>query len=94
MMEHNDRSRFDDGRDARVESGRGGPSAALIAAIVLVVALLIFVVRNGDDAAVDFVFTDVQLPLWIVMAIAVGVGILIDRLVLFWWRRGRRGRDD
>jgi uncharacterized integral membrane protein len=88
MMEHHDRSGVDDGRDTA--SGRNGPSVALILAIVLVVALVIFVVRNGDETPVDFLFTDVQLPLWILIAISIGIGVVLDRLISFWWRRSRR----
>jgi len=51
---------------------REGPSAKLIAAAVIGVLLLVFVLQNTDEADVDFLFFTGSYPLWM-MAVAVGV---------------------
>ena len=73
-------------------SGRSGPPPALIALIVVVAIVLVFVLRNGDRTTIDFLFFDVNSRVWTAIAISIGLGILLDRLILTWWRRARRNR--
>ena len=74
-------------------AARSGPSPILIGLIVVAVIALVFVLQNGNEADIDFLFFDVQSPVWIAIAIAIGVGVLLDRLFIAWWRR-RRSRSD
>lgn len=77
------------------QSGSSGPSVKLIALALVVVALGVFVLQNGDDAQVQFLWIDVQWPLSVVIAISVLAGVVIDRLGSWMWRRTRRrGHDD
>jgi uncharacterized integral membrane protein len=71
-----------------------GPPWKLIALLVVVVALGIFFFQNGDDAPVEFLWIDASWPVWLVIAISVAAGIVLDRLATWQWRRARRRRDD
>lgn len=51
---------------------REGPSTKLIAAGVIGVLLLLFVLQNTDEADVDFLFFSGSYPLWL-MAVVVAV---------------------
>jgi uncharacterized integral membrane protein len=74
--------------------GRRGPAPALIIAILVAVLVLVFIVQNGHDARTEFLWMDFQLPLWILIAITLALGVALDRLFTMWWRRRRRaGRD-
>ena len=54
------------------------------------IALAVFFFQNGEDASVDFLWFDGQWPLWAVIGISVLIGIVLDRLVTWQWRRARR----
>lgn len=62
---------------------REGPSTKLIAAGVIGVLLLLFVLQNTDEADVDFLFFSGSYPLWlmavIVAALAFAAGWLVGR---------------
>ena len=64
----------------------------LIVAGVLVILLALFVLMNTDKTRVDFVVTDTELPLFIVLLGTAVVGALISHLGLYVWRR-RRARE-
>jgi len=99
MMESNDRGRSDDrgeyrdGRRQTAESGRGGPSAALILLILVAIAVIVFVVQNGDAVEIDWLFIHGEVPLWILIAISLAIGVILTRLASFIWRRARRHDD-
>ena len=80
------------------ESGGGkAPSLKLVLLLVLVVALAVFFFQNGDSARAEFLWMDANWPVRSVIIISVIVGILIDRLFTWQWRRARRRkaeRDD
>jgi uncharacterized integral membrane protein len=69
---------------------RSGVSPALIAFIVLAVLAIVFVLQNGDEAPIEFLFFDGSTSVWVAIAIGIGIGILLDRFLLAWWRRRRR----
>lgn len=66
-------------------------NGALIAAIVLVVALVVFVAQNTDDTKVTWLFFDATQPLWVVLAITAVVGLVLGEVV-GWLLRHRRRR--
>jgi uncharacterized integral membrane protein len=69
------------GRDAR-------DTAKIVVVILLIVVLAAFALANTDEVDVDFVVTDVTLPLIFVLIGTAIVGGLIDRLIKV--RRRRR----
>ena len=82
--------RSDDG----VRRARSGLSPALIAAAVVVIVLVIFVLQNSDRASIEFLFFERRTPVWVAIGIGILLGIILDRLVTAWWRRSRRRRDE
>ena len=81
--------------NTNVEAGsyREGPPWKLILLLLVIVALAIFFFQNGDDAPVEFLWIDGNWPVWLVIAISVVAGVVIDRLATWQWRRARRHRD-
>ena len=77
---------------SNVEQGKSGLSPTLIAFIVLGVIALVFVLQNGDDTQTNFLMLDFSAPLWLLLAITIAVGIVLDRLFALWWKRRRRDR--
>jgi uncharacterized integral membrane protein len=71
---------------------RSGISPALVAAAVVLAAALVFIIQNTGQASVHFLFIEQRLSVWVVIAIAIGLGVILDRLFTVWWRR--RHRDD
>lgn len=71
----------------REEGGRAGISPALIAAIVIAVLVVIFVLQNGQRAKVDFLWMDWRMPIWLVIAISLVLGALLSKLIGIFWRR-------
>lgn len=65
----------------------------LIALLVLVILLAFFVFQNGDEVPVNFLWFEGGWPLWLVIGISVLVGVALDRLVTWQWRRARRRRS-
>jgi uncharacterized integral membrane protein len=84
---------FDEEREAPALSGRSRPDTLrLAAAAVLVILLTLFVLMNTDKTRVDFVVTDTELPLFIVLLGTAITGAVISHLGLYVWRR-RRARE-
>ena len=81
--------RNDEGEHSSVRETRSGVSPLLIAFIVLAILALVFVLQNGERADINFLFFDIGAAVWVAIAISIGVGILLDRLLIAWWRRRR-----
>lgn len=82
---------YDNNESRSAASGRNGPNVALIAAGVLIVVAVIFFLQNSNRTEIDFLFfTKTTTVRWSII-VAIILGIVIDRLFTFWWRR--RGRD-
>ncbi len=73
-----------------VESGTNGPPLKLIALLLVIIGLAIFFFQNGEDAPVEFLWLDANWPVWTVIGISVLIGIALDRLFSWQWRRARR----
>ncbi len=67
---------------------REGPSLKLIAAGVLVLVVLFFVLQNGERTQIQFLFFDGMYPLWILLVVVAVLGFLAGWLVAA--ARGRR----
>ena len=78
--------------DQSAEGGIGSPPYKLIALLLVVSALAIFFFQNGQDAPVEFLWMEADWPVWAVIGISVVVGIVLDRLGTWQWRRARRRR--
>lgn len=59
-----------------------------IAAIILAILVLIFVLENTRSTKIRFVGPEVRTPLWLALVIAAGLGAAAAYLVE--WRRNRR----
>ena len=84
--------RDDQATEDQVSRGRSGPSVALIAFLVVAAYGVAFFFRNSHDTEVDFVFGETDTTLRWSLLVAVGIGILLDRLLSTWWRSVRRRR--
>jgi uncharacterized integral membrane protein len=88
-MDRGDRDRLRD--DSFEQESRSGISPALVA--VVAVIIVVFVLQNRDRTEIDFLVFEVRSRVWVALAIAIGLGVLLDRVVLTWWRRRRRRTD-
>jgi uncharacterized integral membrane protein len=87
-------ARFDDRRrDLPEAEGDNRRIGALIVLAVLVVAAIIFVVQNSNDARVKWLFLDRTSPLWVIIVVSIILGIILDRIGGFILRRRRDRRD-
>jgi uncharacterized integral membrane protein len=69
-------------------------SPFLIGLIVVAVLALIFIVQNSNDAPVTVLFWDFTTSIWVVIVIALVLGMALDRLLQLWMRRRKGRRDD
>lgn len=68
------------------------PSGRLIFAMVLLAVVLIFALVNLEDAQIDFVFGQVTLPVFFVIAIPAFLGFGAGELVAHYRATRRRSR--
>ena len=80
--------------DETATSGQSGPPIKLIAFILVAILTVVFVLRNGDDQEIDFLFFDVNTRSWTALAMALVLGAILDRLFIAWWRRARNRRNE
>lgn len=64
----------------------------LAAAVLLVVALIFFVVQNGDDVAFEWLVFDMTGPLWVLILVSAVAGAVLNEVFGFVRRRRRRRR--
>jgi uncharacterized integral membrane protein len=74
----------------RVEPG-WRPTVREILAVVVVVLILVFALVNLEDANIDFVFGQVTIPIFFVIAVPALIGFVSG--LVFQHYRERRGRD-
>jgi len=90
MTDDRDLREYDEQRAA---SGRSGPSLFLILFLIVAAGTAVFIVQNGEPVATEFLWFDRMPKLWVAIVISIGLGILLDRLILGWWRRSRRDKN-
>ena len=77
---------------------REGPSPKLIAAAVIGLLLLLFVLQNTDETDVDFLFFSGSYPLWVMAVVVAGfayaAGWLVGRAGARRRLRGAPGRGE
>ena len=89
--DRNDDDRFDG--SGSVPAGRDGPSVWLIMFGVVAVVTAVFILQNGESVQANILWFHPEIKLWVAIIASICLGVLLDRLVLTWWRRSRR-RDD
>ena len=91
MNDRNDDERFDGEGD--VPAGRDGPSVWLILFGVVAVMTAMFILQNGETVQANILWFNPEIKLWVAIIASICLGVVLDRLILTWWRRSRR-RDD
>jgi hypothetical protein len=75
-------------------SGKRNLSPMLIAIVALAAFVVVFILKNRDWTTIDFVLFEMRNRVWTAIAFSIGLGVLLDRLVLMWWRRRKADRAD
>ena len=75
------------------DGGRSAPSVWLVLFGVVAVGTTIFILQNGERVPAEFLWFDAEIRLWVAIIASICLGIVLDRLILTWWRRRHR-RDD
>ena len=86
------RSDVRDSERTEVASGRSGPSIALIAFLIVAANAVAFFFRNSRETNIDYVFGDTDTTVRWALLMALILGVVLDRLISFWWRSYRRNR--
>ncbi len=68
---------------------RSGLSPTLIAFGIVAIVAVVFIVQNSSRTDVNFLFFNVRSRVWVALLVAIGIGVLLDRLLIAWWRRRR-----
>jgi uncharacterized integral membrane protein len=76
------------------ESGSNGPNIALIAFGIVAILAIIFFLQNGERTSIDFLFfTKNTTKRWSIL-MSVVFGVVLDRLLSFWWHRRKRKKNE
>jgi uncharacterized integral membrane protein len=75
-------------------SGRNGPGLFLVLTILVAVVTTAFIAQNRERTSIEFLFFDFNSRTWVAIAISIGLGVLLDRLFLAWWRRARKRKHE
>ena len=71
----------------------GGTGRSIFLILLIVVAITaVFIAQNRDRTKIEFLFFDCQQPRLDGDRVAIALGVLLDRLILLWWRRARSAR--
>lgn len=71
-------------------SGRGGPSAGLVATVLFGIVVLIFAIGNGDETRINFLLFKWDTTVRFAILIAVVLGIVLDRLFNYGMKRRKK----
>ena len=74
-------------------AGGNGPSLFLILFLIVGAMTAVFIFQNGERVDTEFLWIDGTPRLWVAIIISIGLGVILDRLILGWWRRSRNNRD-
>ena len=64
--------------------------AGLVAVALVALGLLAFVLQNGRHVRVEWLFWDVEIPLWLLVVLVAAAGAVLARLGGWLIRRRRR----
>ena len=62
--------------------------------MVIAAIIAVFVAQNREETQIEFLFFDFTSRIWMAIAIAIALGILLDRVFLAWWRRARKRKAE
>ncbi len=86
--DRNDDDCFDNSGSA--PAGRDGPSVWLIMFVVVAVVTAAFILQNGESGQANILWFHLEIKPWVAIIASICLGVLLDRLVLTWWRRSHR----
>lgn len=90
MHEHTDRDFESSGGDGAGKwDQRQGVSPTLIGFVVVAILTIIFIFQNSNRVEVHFLFLSPETRVWLAIAVAIALGVVLDRLFARWWRRRR-----
>ena len=75
-------------------AGRNGPGFFLVLTILVAGITAVFISQNRERTSIEFLFFDFNSLTWVAIAISIGLGVLLDRLFLAWWRRARKRKNE
>jgi uncharacterized integral membrane protein len=76
---------------APIEESSGGLNFRLVLGAIAAAGLALFIFQNTDDARVNFLWMDGEIPLFLLLLITV-VLTLVLAMVVTWMLRRREGR--
>ena len=65
----------------------------VVAAVLVAVALIVFVVQNGSEVPVTWLFVEVNGPLWAVIVVAAAAGAVLSEIIGWVTGRSRRRKN-
>ncbi|MCU1395156.1 MAG: hypothetical protein JWM34_3584 [Ilumatobacteraceae bacterium] len=80
-------------RHESAASGTNGPSAALIALLILIALAVTFVLQNRGEVRTHFLFFTKTAKVWATIGVALVIGVGLDRLFTLWWRRRKQQQE-
>ncbi|MFT7327613.1 MAG: putative integral membrane protein [Ilumatobacter sp.] len=75
-------------------AGRNGPGLFLVLTILVAAITAVFISQNRERTSIEFLLFDFNSRTWVAIAISIGLGVLLDRLFLAWWRRARKRKNE
>jgi len=74
------------------ERERATISASLVVGAIVVVVVLMFVFSNLGKKSVNFLWLHFEFPAFILFALMVLAGVILDRAFQWWWPRHKAKR--
>jgi uncharacterized integral membrane protein len=74
--------------------GRNGPGIFLVLVVLVAAVIAVFIAQNAERAGIEFLFFDFNSRIWVAIAISIALGILLDRVIIMWWRRARKRKNE
>lgn len=93
-MSSNDLDGLEDYDPQPGPEGRRGPSIWLFLFAFVAIVTAVFIVQNGEPVDAEFLWFDRSIRLWVAIVASIGLGFLLDRLILTWWRRSRKSKNN
>ena len=75
------------------EGRRDGINPTVVIAIIVGIVALVFVLSNLGAVSINFLFINFRWPAWLMFALMIGAGVLLDRVFLWWWARRKAARE-
>ncbi|MDA3030980.1 MAG: LapA family protein [Actinomycetota bacterium] len=80
--------------DLQHDEQPNGPGLFLVLTIFVAVITAVFIAQNRERTAINFLFFDFNSRTWVAIAMSIGLGVLLDRLFLAWWRHARKRKHE